>query len=304
MKVTNIWRTSIFALLSFLSSGLVHGQTLEEWKMKKQALETSIAPLQAEINKLQGEINSVDAAIASYPGSSYGVFGTVGVQVTGRNQWFAAGDLKDSRAATINGSLNAFAHRLRKNYFWRNHTNLTLGWQKLKTTKDVEAPFKPISDILSLSSLFGYKFSSKMASSSLIEYRSPVIRNWNNPGYIDAGIGLTFSPDPSFYLVVHPLNYNIILASDTLNFTSSLGCKVNGEYKKDVLKQLHWRSNLTGFISYKNNSPSLHNGTWTNWLTIKLMKGLGLGLEFALRYSEQEIRALQTYYTAGVSYSL
>ncbi|MCE2789893.1 MAG: DUF3078 domain-containing protein [Saprospiraceae bacterium] len=299
-----IWITTGIALITFLSSGFVSGQTLEDWKLKKQTLESSLAPLQAEINRLQGEINSVDVAIASLPGSSYGIFGTLGIQITGRNQWFAAGDLKDSRTAAINGSLNAFAHRLRNKYFWRNHASLTLGWQKLKTTRDVEAPFKPISDIVSVSSLFGYKISSKMASSSLIEYRSSVIRNWNNPGYIDAGIGMTYSPDPSLYLVIHPLNYNLILASDTLNFTSSLGCKVNGEYKKDVLKQLHWRSNLTGFISYKNSSPSLHNGTWTNWLTIKLMKGLGIGLEFALRYSEQEIRALQTYYTAGVSYSL
>jgi hypothetical protein len=105
-------------------------------------------------------------------------------------------------------------------------------------------------------------------------------------------------------LVLHPLNYNFIFAEKNLEFTSSLGCKIVGDYNKALLKGLHWRSNLTGFLSYKNNDPTLHNGTWTNWLSVNMYKGLGIGVEFALRYSAQEIEKTQNYYTLGVTYKL
>nr|HMU03679.1 hypothetical protein [Saprospiraceae bacterium] len=70
------------------------------------------------------------------------------------------------------------------------------------------------------------------------------------------------------------------------------------------IKGINWRSNLTGFISYKNSDPSLHNGTWTNWFGLTLIKGIGVGVEVGLRLSEQEVNKLQNYYTVGLSYQL
>ncbi len=293
-----------FFILFLFSFGVSHGQGLDELRKKKQDLETALAPLQAQTEGIQAELNKVNATITSFPGWYSGAFGTVGANVTGRNQWFSAGDLKDSRAATIQGSVNVFVNKLAEKYFWRNSASINVGWQKLKVTKEADAPFEPVADILAGSSLFGYKMSEKMAISGMGEYRTSVIRNFNNPGYLDAGIGMTLTPVKDLVIVVHPFNYNLIFASDTLNFTSSLGCKVAGDYNTQLIKGVHWRSNLTGFLSYKANNPSLHNGTWTNWFNVHVFKSLGIGLECALRYSEQEYNKLQFYYTAGVSYSL
>ena len=159
--------------------------------------------------------------------------------------------------------------------------------------------------MLNVTSLFGYNISKKLAASTLGEYRTSVIKNFNNPGYLDLGVGLTYTPMKNMIIVFHPLNYNFIFAENDSKFTPSLGCKIVGDYNTEIVKGINWRTNLTGFYSYKNNTPSLHNGTWTNWLGFNVWKGVGVGLEFALRMSDQEVLdEIQNYYTVGLSYKL
>ncbi len=295
----------IFTLIATLFCIIqVNAQTLEELKKQRDEILAKAAPVQAQADAYKSEIDAINAKISTFPGWYTGAFGTLGANFTGRNQWFSAGDLKDSRATTIQGSFNAFANKIETKYFWRNAGSLNLGWQKLKITPESNAKFEPVSDILNITSLFGYNLTSKIAASTLGEYRTSVIRNFNNPGYLDLGVGFTYTPIKNLVLVLHPLNYNIIFSKDDTAFTSSLGCKIVGDYNREIIKGVHWRSNLTGFFSYKKLDPSLHNGTWTNWLGFNIFKGIGVGLEFGLRYSEQEIDKLQNYYTAGLSYKL
>jgi len=294
--------TLIFAL--FITN-ISFGQTLDELKKQKADLEGKAAPIQAQVDAIKSEIDAVNSKISAYPGWYKGAFGTLGANFTGRNQWFSAGNLKDSRATTILGSFNAFANNIADKYFWRNAGSLNLGWQKLKLTPDSDAKFEPVADVLNVTSLFGYNISKKLAASTLGEYRTSVIKNFNNPGYLDLGVGLTYTPMKNMIIVFHPLNYNFIFAENDSKFTPSLGCKIVGDYNTEIVKGINWRTNLTGFYSYKNNTPSLHNGTWTNWLGFNVWKGVGVGLEFALRMSDQEVLdEIQNYYTVGLSYKL
>lgn len=294
--------TLIFALII---TNVAFSQTLDELKKQKADLEGKAAPIQAQVDAIKSEIDAVNTKISGYPGWYKGAFGTLGANFTGRNQWFSAGNLKDSRATTILGSFNAFANNIADKYFWRNAGSLNLGWQKLKLTPDSDAKFEPVADVLNITSLFGYNISKKLAASTLGEYRTSVIKNFNNPGYLDLGVGLTYTPMKNMIIVFHPLNYNFIFAKDDSKFTPSLGCKIVGDYNTQIVKGINWRTNLTGFYSYKNNTPSLHNGTWTNWLGFNVWKGVGVGLEFALRMSDQEVLdKIQNYYTVGLSYKL
>jgi len=280
-------------------------QSLEELKQQKAELEAKAAPILAEAADIKAQISNINGKISSFPGWYKGAFGTLGANFTGRNQWFAAGDLSDSRSTTIMGSFNAFANNIETKYFWRNSASLNLGWQKLKKGNETTPPkFEPVSDILNITSLLGYNLKPKLAMSALGEYRTSVIRNFNNPGYLDLGVGFTYTPLKNMIIVFHPLNYNLVFADDAAKFTSSLGCKIIGDYNTQIAKGVNWRTNLTSFLSYKNNNPSLHNGTWTNWLGFNIFNGIGVGLEFALRYSEQEIAKTQNYYTVGLSYKL
>lgn len=298
-------RNILSLLILLVTFTIVNAQTLDELKAKKANLEAQAAPVVAQADAIKAEIEAVNAKIATFPGWYKGAFGTLGANFAGRNNWYSAGDLSNSRATTIGGSFNAFLNNLQDKYFWRNSGALNLGWQKLaKGTESTTPKFEPVSDVLNITSLFGYKISSKLAASVLGEYRTSVIKNFNNPGYLDLGAGVTYTPMQNMIIVFHPLNYNFIFAENDTKFTPSLGCKIVGDYKTEIVKGLNWRTNLTGFISYKSQTPSLHNGTWTNWFGFNLWNGIGVGAEFGLRLSEQENSELQNYYTIGLSYKL
>jgi Protein of unknown function (DUF3078) len=299
--------TLIIVLLGF---GTTKAQTLEELKSQKAAVEALVAPVKAESDKLQGEIDAINGKISAFPGWYKGSFGTLGANFIGRNNWFSAGANSDSKTTNIMGSFNGFANDLRDEYFWRNAGSINLGWQRLRTKEAPKANFEPVADVFNVSSLFGYKLSSKLAASALGEFRTSVIEKAFDPAYLDLGAGITYTPMKNMILVFHPINYNFIFAKDESKFTPSLGCKIVGDYTANLYKGIKWRSNVSGFFSYKDQAPSLHNGTWTNWFGFNLWKGIGVGIEHGLRYSPQEGVQLtskknnQSYYVIGLSYSL
>jgi hypothetical protein len=303
---------SILCLSTFVTA---QEMTLEELKVKKAMLEEKIAPVNAEASKIQGEIDGLNGQISSFPGWYRGASGILGANFIGRNSWFAAGDGLDSRTSTIMGSFSGFVNQLADKHFWRNAAALNLGWQNVRANKaDPNKDLKPVADILNLSSLFGYKISSKWAASALGEFRTSVIENALNPGYLDIGAGATWTPIKNMVWVFHPVNYNFVFAKDDSKFTPSLGCKILGDYNAKLYKGVKWRSNFSGFFSYKDqgDKPALHNGTWTNWFGFNLFKGIGVGIEHGLRFSQQEGALLatpdrgrlQNYYVVGLSYSL
>lgn len=282
----------------------LQAQTLDELKAKKAALEAELAPIQAQINPIKTQIDALNGQIAKFPGWYKGSFGTLGLNFTGLNNWVVNPN-PNSRATTILGSFNAFANKIDTKYFWRNNAALNLGWQKLNLKGDAgDAKFEPVTDLLTGSSLLGYNITSKLALSALGEYRTTVIRNFNNPGYFDIGAGFTYTPMSNLVIVIHPLNYNFIFAKDNTKYTSSLGTKLVADYNATIYKGVKWRSNLTSFISYKQNDPSLSNFTWTNGFSFTLLKGVGVGIEHAIRSSKQESKDMQSYYIVGLSYSL
>jgi hypothetical protein len=296
-------RNSFFLFFTFLVLS-VSAQTLEELKAKKAALQAELSPIQAQIDPIKAQISAIDADIAKFPGWYKGAFGTLGLNFTGLNNWVVNPN-PNSRATTILGSFNAFANKIESKYFWRNNAALNLGWQKLNLKGDnSDAEFEPVTDLLTGTSLLGYNITSKIAMSALAEYRTTVIRNFNNPGYFDIGAGFTYSPLSNLVMVLHPINYNFIISDNDAKYTSSLGTKLVADYNAKLYKGIKWRSNLTSFLSYKSSSPSLSNFTWTNGFSFTLLKGIGVGIEHAIRSSKQESKDMQSYYIVGLSYSL
>ena len=299
----NSMKKNLTLLFSIITLCLT-AQTLDELKARKAALEAELAPIQAQINPLKSQLDAINADIAKFPGWYKGSFGTLGLNFTGLNNWVVNPN-PNSRATTIIGSFNAFANKIDKKYFWRNNAAVNLGWQKLNLKGDnANSKFEPVTDLLTGTSLLGYNIVPKFALSALGEYRTTLIRNFNNPGYFDIGVGFTYKPMKTLVVVFHPINYNFIFAEDDTKFTSSLGTKLVADYNATLYKGVKWRSNLTSFFSYKQNDPSLSNFTWTNGFSFTLLKGVGVGIEHAIRSSKQESQDLQSYYIVGLSYSL
>jgi len=310
MKTKNILSITFLLFMS-----LTFAQTKEE-------LESQKAEKQAEADKYQGEADALQAQIDALPGWRVGAFGTIGGSLSNFSNWYAQGAPNNS-SGNIGFTVNAFANKLEDKYFWRNNLNLNLNWTKLD---DKENPldsdsFEPTTDVFNFTSLYGRKLSEKWAVSGLLEYRTTLLNNFNDPGYLDLGVGFTWTPITDLVVVIHPLNYNFVFADDDTIFQSSLGAKIVSDYTRQIGK-VNFKSNLSAFASYE--SSDLSNWTWINSFSYTLWKGIGVGFDFGLRSNHQEAlnfarnlaavpnpaatfdntdNDLQTYYTLGLSYN-
>ncbi len=293
----------------------VEAQTTEEMMALKATKAAELATLETQLTELTGKVDALKTEVADltdkitpYPRWDLAAQGNLGFNISNFNDWLSKASPSTSAiniAFTGNGSANLD----QKKYFWRNKLNLTLGWQKFDDKADPnDNDFKVASDAFTFNTLYGYKLSKSWALSALAEYRSSLIDNFNNPGYLDIGAGATWTPLKDLVVVIHPLDYNFVFSNDGYNYQSSFGAKIVADYKLQIAKNLTWTSNLSTFASYKGSD--LSNWTWINGLTTNV-HGFGIGLDFGLRGNKQEALAaglndnpLQTYWVFGLTYAL
>lgn len=310
-------KKTILAIAMVFTVASIHAQTKEELEAQIAAKKDSIAALTGPI---QGRVDALQAQIDGMPGWRKGAFGTIGGSLSNFNNWFAQGTPNNS-SGNIGITGNAFANLKQEKFFWNNSLNLNLGWVKLDD-KDIDTDsedFEALTDVFQLTSLYGRNISKNFAISALGEYRTTLLNNFNDPGYLDLGIGATWTPVENLIVVIHPLNYNFVFADNDAVFESSLGAKIVADYTRQI-GAVAFKSNLSAFASYKTSN--LSNWTWTNNFSYTLWKGIGVGFDFGLRNSKQEAlnfalaqapptatgfddldNNLQSFYTVGLSYS-
>ncbi len=249
-----------------------------------------------------------------------GAFGTIGGSLSNFNNWYAQG-VPNNASGNIGVTINAFANLNQDKFFWRNALNANFSWVKLddKDDPDDNEDFRQATDVFNITSLYGRKITEKFAISALGEYRTTVLSNFNDPGYLDLGVGGTWTPITDLVVVIHPLNYNFVFSSAGDIFESSLGAKIVADYTRKI-GSVSFKSNLSLFQSYE--SSDLSNWTWTNAFGYTLWKGLGVGFDFGLRNNKQEAlnyarntlnedtatfdnvdNKLQTFYMVGLNYT-
>ncbi len=306
----------VILLCSFLlGSFMVTAQNEEE-------LKTELASKKDSIAAIQGRADAIQAKIDALPGWKIGAFGTIGGTISQFNNWFAQGT-PNNNAGNIGISGNVFANLQQEKFFWRNALTANLTWVKVDDTDDPtdDDSFQPTTDVFNLSSLYGQRLSKSWAVSGLGEYRTTILNNFNDPGYLDLGVGFTWTGVKDLVVVIHPLNYNFVFADNSTVFESSLGAKVVADYTKQI-GAISFKSNLSAFVSYENGD--LSNWTWTNGFAYTLWKVIGVGFDFGLRSNKQEAlnfiqtrtvnpipdatfdtidNELQTYWTLGLSYA-
>ena len=290
----------------------VKAQTKEELHVQK-------SEKQAIANAAQSEANALQAKIDALPGWRKGAFGTIGGSLSNFNNWYSQG-APNNASGNIGFTLNAYANLIEEKFFWRNALNTNLNWVKLDN-KDIDTDddsFKPTTDVFNISSLYGRNITKTLAASGLMEYRTTLLDNFNDPGYLDLGVGATWTPIQNLIVVIHPLNYNFVFSDNDAVFESSLGAKIVADYTRQI-GAINFKTNFSTFQSYK--SGDLSNFTWTNSFGYTLWKMIGVGFDFGLRSNKQEAlnyalvqtpatatsfddvdNKLQTYYTVGLSY--
>jgi hypothetical protein len=304
----------VLLIIIFFNSLLsINAQTLEELKAEQATKKDSIAAIQSRVNTLQGKIDAL-------PGWEIKAFGTIGGSLSNFNNWYSQGTPNNS-SGNIGFTVNANANLLQEKFFWRNAVTLNLNWVKLddKDNPDDDENFNPTTDVFNITSLYGHKLSEKFAISTLAEYRTTLLDNFNNPGYLGFGFGTTWTPIKDLIVVIQPFDYNIIFSDEGSIFESSLGAKILIDYTKKI-GVINFKTNLSMFQSYE--SSNLSNWTWTNSFGYTLWKNIGVGFDFGLRNNKQEAlnyalntlgnidatfdnvdNDLQSYWVFGLSYS-
>jgi hypothetical protein len=275
-------RNLVVTLVAFLAISATYAQTADELKALQAPKKDSIAAIQGRVDALQAQIDAL-------PGWKKGVFGTIGANLSGSKNWYSQGTPNNS-SGNIGVSLNGFANLNKEKFFWRNSANMNLQWVKLDN-KDIDTDddsFNSTTDVFNIVSLYGQKLNEKFAISTLGEYRTSIVNNFNDPGYLDIGLGATWTPITDMVVVIHPLNYNFVFAKDDAAYESSTGAKIVVDYTKQ-LRAVNFKTNFSTFQSYK--SSDLSNWTWINSFGYTLWKGIGLGFEFGLRNNKQEALA-------------
>ncbi len=305
-------KKTVLLLSFFMVIISVKAQTREELQTQKEVK-------QAEADAAQKEADSIQGLIDALPGWRTGAFGTIGGSLSGFNNWYSQG-IPNNNSGNVGFTVNAFANLIQEKSFWRNALTTNLNWVKLDD-RDIDTDndsFRPTTDVFNISSLYGRNLSKTLAASGLMEYRTTLLNNFNDPGYLDLGIGATWTPIENLIVVIHPLNYNFVFSSGDTVFESSLGAKIIADYTRQI-GAINFKTNLSMFESYKDSNFS--NWTWTNSFGYTLWKMIGVGFDFGLRNNKQEAlnyalaqipatatsfddldNKLQTYYTFGLSY--
>jgi len=302
----------LITLAFLLSVSFVFSQTKEELESEKAAKNDSITAIQARVKAIQAQIDAI-------PGWRVGAFGTIGGSLSNFNNWYSQGKPNNS-SGNIGFTFNGHANLIQDKFFWRNSLTTNLSWVKLddKDNPDDDKKFRSTTDVFSISSLYGRNIAKTIAISGLMEYRTTLLDNFNDPGYLDLGIGATWTPIENLIVVVHPINYNFVFSKGDTVFESSMGAKIVADYTRQI-GAVNFKTNLSMFQSYKSSDYS--NWTWTNSFGYTLWKMIGVGLDFGLRSNKQEAlnyaintlgdttatfdnvnNDLQTYYTIGLSY--
>lgn len=301
----------LLTALVFAYTTMMLAQTDEELKATKAEKVSQVKALEGQVGTLKAEIAAIDKQLIILPRWETGAFGVIGLDINRFNDWLGRSQPNTS-SANISVALNGKANLFTEKSFWRNALNLNMGWIKFDDKDDdTDNPdFENAADAINFTSLFGYKLSEKIAISVLGEYRSTILSNFNNPGYLDLGTGMTWTPQSNLVVVVHPLNYNFVFSNGDFDYQSSLGAKIVADYTNEITKGVNWKSNLSIFLSYAD-LENQSNWTWINGIGFNAWKGIGVGLELGLRKNKQEALAkmlddnpLQLYYVIGLSYSI
>lgn len=293
----------------------IYAQEVEQLKAEQAAKKDSIKALEQKVNDIQAEIDAL-------PGWHVKAFGTIGGNIAGSNNWYSY-DIPNSATGNFGFSINAIAHLEETKFFWKNEGNLKMSWVKLdnKDIPDDGDKYAASTDVFDISSLYGYKLGDKFAVSALGEYRTSILNNFNDPGYLDLGVGGTWTPAKGLVVVVHPFNYNFVFSNDNSNiYSSSFGAKIVGDYMRDF-GDVKFKTKLSTFWSYKTMNYS--NWTWTNTFGYTIWGKLGVGFELGLRQNKQEAldynrnilndptatfnnidNKLQNYWLVGLNYSI
>ena len=261
-----------------------------------------------KVSKAKDEIAAV-AIPDSLKAWNLGGSGAVSFNQAAFSNWAAGGQ----NSIGFDTYINIMANYHKGRHVWANSLNLGYGFTFLGKGK--EAKFTKSNDKIELTSAYGFTLSKdkKWLFTILMNFRtqfsagynypddSTVISNFMSPGYLVAGLGITYAPAKWYYLYLSPASGRFTFVtdkklSDAGSFGVDPGKNIRGEFgpymrtelNKDLSKTINLTTDLSLFTDYLKDFGNI-DVNWNLLLTMKVNKWLAASITTQLIYDNDVI---------------
>lgn len=142
------------------------------------------------------------------------------------------------------------------------------------------------------------------------------ISRFMTPGYLNAGLGLSYNPNENFQLIFRPVNGKFTFVADPYlqkagryglerdgqSVRSELGALLNVLYRLKIYKDINFVNQINFFSNYVNHPERVdiaYNGT----LNIRFNRFISTVISLDLVYDHDQLQNLQMKQTLGVGFS-
>ncbi|MBN1199879.1 MAG: DUF3078 domain-containing protein [Bacteroidales bacterium] len=250
--------------------------------------------------------------------------GTLNVSQAGYSNWVAGGD----NSLGLIGMVNLNINYSKGKHAWANIIDLAYGFQFLGIGTSAQQ-YNKTDDKIEVTSTYGYEIHSnkKWYFSVLANFRtqfsngyklpndSTVISTIMAPGYLVAGVGITYVPAKWFRVYLSPTSGRFTFVLDTAlsnagSFGVTPGQQIRGQFgpylradlNKDLAKNINLTSSLELFTDYLNQFGNI-DVNWNILLTLKVNKWLAATINAQVIYDDDVIQRTQFKEIIGVGLS-
>jgi hypothetical protein len=220
------------------------------------------------------------------------------------SNWAAGGD----NSIGFNAYVNFKANYRKNKHVWANTVDLGFGLNVLGKASDLR--YTKTNDKIEITTAYGYQIhrNNKWYLTALVNFRSQFANGYNYPddstviskfmapGYVVAGLGITYSPVRWFYLYLSPASARMTFVTDpTLSekgafgveagkkFRGEIGPYLRADMNKDLGGNLNLSTNLELFTDYMHEFGNI-DVNWNLLLSMKVNKWLAASIQTQLIY--------------------
>jgi hypothetical protein len=223
--------------------------------------------------------------------------------------WAAGGQ----NSVGLNASFNLKANYKNGRHVWGNTIGLGYGFNILG--KDNNAAYTKTNDRIELTTAYGYDLiqNNKWLLAALVNFRTQFSNGYNYPndsnvvsafmapGYLVAGLGITYAPVKWFYLYMSPCSGRFTFVLDTTlsnqgefgvtkgkTWKGEFGPYIRADMNKDLSKTINLATTLELFTDYLKDFGNI-DVNWYMQLNLKVNKWLAASVTAQLIYDNDVI---------------
>jgi hypothetical protein len=252
------------------------------------------------------DLSGATAVPDSLKAWKFGGNGLLNISQAAFSNWAAGGE----NSLGLDAALNLKANYRKGRHAWVNSLDLAYGFQYLGIGDNAE--FRKTNDKLEFNTAYGYQITEKgkWLYTGLVNFKtqfapgfsypddSTVISKFMAPGYLLAGLGITYAPVKWVYFYLSPASVRMTFVYDDSlsaqgqfgvdpgkNIKTEFGAYFRADMNKDLAKNINLASTLELYTNYLKDFGNI-DVNWNVLLTMKVNKWLAASINTQLIYDD------------------